>query len=199
MRFSRSVVALVITFFVAGCTAGTTFILMPDETGMVGAITIKTSSDFRVINQAYNPVRITEGSTKITSTHALTEAQVKEEFAHLINAQPSPPASFVIHFATESSALSEKSRLALPRIIASIKARAPAEVTIIGHTDTTGTDNLNNRLAYKRAKAVEDAIKDSLPPGLTLSIEAYGSKTLLIPTPTNVDEQRNRAVEILIL
>ncbi|MHB1247004.1 MAG: OmpA family protein [Sulfuriferula sp.] len=199
MRFFRSGVAFVIAFFLAGCTAGTTFILMPDETGKVGAITVKTSSDFRVINQAYNPVRIREGSTKITSTHAQSEAQVKEEYARLINAQPSPPASFVIHFAPESSALSEKSLASLPRIIASIKARMPAEVTIIGHTDTTGPDSLNNRLAYKRAKVVEKALKDSLPAGSTLSIESYGSKTLLIPTPPNVDEPRNRAVEILIL
>lgn len=199
MRFFRSGVALVIAFFLAGCTAGTTLILMPDETGKVGAITVKTSSDFRVINQAYNPVRIREGSTKITSTHALSEAQVKEEYARLINAQPSPPASFIIHFAPESSVLSEKSLASLPRIIASIKARMPAEVTIIGHTDTTGPDSLNNRLAYRRAKVVEKALKDSLPAGSTISIESYGSKILLIPTPPNVDEPRNRAVEILIL
>lgn len=192
------VLAFVVELCLSGCS-GTTLILMPDESGKVGAITVKTQGDFRVIDKAYHSVTAKKGSSRLSETQALSEAQVNQEYADLLKAQPAKPSSFMLYFVTGSSELVNESQAIIPQIIKRIKTQMPTEISIIGHTDTTGSDNINDKLSLERARAVEKILKDSIPSLDRVSVRFFGSKDLLLPTPPNVNEPRNRRVEIVIL
>lgn len=191
--------AIVVGLCLSGCQSATTLILMPDESGKVGAITVKTLGDMRLINKAYNSVTTNEITSHLSETKSLSEAEVIEEYAALIKAQPAKPSSFILYFVSGSTNLVKESLAIIPQVIDQIKAQMPTEISIIGHTDTTGTDNINDKLSLERAKAVEKILKDKIPSLNIVSMQSFGSKDLLIPTLPNVDEPRNRRVEILIL
>jgi len=191
--------AFVVGLCLSGCQSATSVILMPDESGKVGAITVKTPGDVRLINKAYNSVTTKQGASSLSETQALSEAQVDQEYAALLKAQPAKPSSIILYFVSGSTNLAKESLALIPQVIDQIKAQIPTEISIIGHTDTTGTDNINDKLSFERAKAVEKILKDSMPTLNIVSIQSFGSKDLLVPTPPNVDEPRNRRVEILIL
>ncbi|MHB1678080.1 MAG: OmpA family protein [Sulfuriferula sp.] len=182
-----------------GCTAGTTLILMPDESGKVGAITVKTPGDFRVIDQAYGSVILKDGTVSLSATKTLSEMQVYGEYTHLLQAQPIPPSSFIVYFKFGSADLVKTSVTSIPDIVERIKAQMPTEITIIGHTDTTGPDALNNKLSLLRARVVEKILKENIPTLHAINVQFFGAKNLLVPTAENVNEQRNRGVEILVL
>lgn len=199
MKAFAIVLALVVGLCLSGCQSVTTLILMPDESGKVGAITVKTPGDMRLIDKAYNSVTTKEGTSRLSETQALSEAQVNQEYAGLLKAQPAKPSSFILYFISGSTHLVKESLAIIPQVIDQIKAQSPTEISLIGHTDTTGTDNINDKLSLERAKVVEKILKDSIPSLNVVSMQSFGSKDLLVPTSPNVDEPRNRRVEILIL
>lgn len=180
--------------------SGTTVILLPDEKGKIGDITVKTQDDSRVLDKAYHFVTVKGRDTAhISETEVMTESQVNEEYADLLKAQPAAPSSFILYFFTGTTELTDESRSIIPQVLARIKERVPAEILVIGHTDSTGTDDGNIILSLNRAKAVEKILKDSIPSLAGVSVKFFGSKDPLVPTPPNVDEPRNRRVEIIIL
>ncbi|MBK9029603.1 MAG: OmpA family protein [Propionivibrio sp.] len=81
----------------------------------------------------------------------MTEAQVNEEYEQVLKAQPPKPSSFILYFVVGSSELTAESRAIVPQIVDRINAQVATEVHIIGHTDTTGSDEVNNKLALERA------------------------------------------------
>jgi outer membrane protein OmpA-like peptidoglycan-associated protein len=189
---------LIILLF-SGCVGSTSVILMPDENGKVGAVTVKTDGDFRVIDKAYNSVTTTALGSKIAQTQALTESNVSTEYANVLKAQPTKAVSFVLYFLVGSTELTDKSQASISTVIAKINERSPTEINVIGHTDTTGLDESNIQLSLKRAKAVEKILKESMTSHNPISIKWFGWHDPMIATPPNVNEPRNRRVEILIL
>ena len=79
-----------------------------------------------------------------------------------------------------------------------IKKRSPCLVDIIGHTDTVGSWESNVALSLKRAKFIKNIlIKNGADPSL-LTAKGYGESELLVKTPDEVSEPKNRNVEIFI-
>ena len=83
--------------------------------------------------------------------------------------------------------------------------RGKARIEIVGHADTTGKDPHNEELGQKRADRVKEALEKKLQPRagekplvLEWSVRSAGEKEMLIPTPDNTLEPRNRAVEIRV-
>ena len=199
MNLIHAVVCLLAGLALAGCVPATTLTLIPDESGTVGAITVRSPGDFRVLDQAYQRVTLREWLRHSATTTALSEAKIQQDYAQLLKAQPAHSQTFMVYFSTGSADLEEKTRAIIPQIIEGIKTHMPTEITIIGHTDTTGPDAINKKLSLERALSVEKVLRAGIPPHGAVKIQSFGSKGLLIPTPPNIDEPRNRAVEILIL
>jgi len=193
-----AVCVLIITT-VAGCVGPTTVILMPDENGKVGAVTVKTASDFRVIDKAYNSVTTTRLGTQLTQTQALSESNVNTEYANVLKAQPTRAVSFILYFLIGSTELTDESLAIIPTLIAKINERSPTEINVIGHTDTTGFDESNVQLSLKRAKAMKKLLEESMTGHNPINIKWFGWHDPMIATPPNVNEPRNRRVEIVIL
>lgn len=72
-------------------------------------------------------------------------------------------------------------------------------IDVNGYTDTTGSEDYNLRLSQHRAEAVADVlVNDGINPA-RISPRGYGETHLRVPTGNNVNEPRNRRVEIRIV
>ena len=199
VRVFTLLLILISGLFLTGCYSPTTLILLPDEGGKVGAITVQAGGEVRDIDQAYDSVSTKYLSDSLSETHTLSEDQVNQKYADLINAQPAKPTSFILYFVSGSTDLIDESKAIVPQIVEHIKAHMPTEVRVIGHSDTKGSDKINKTLSQARAIAVEDALKTYMPTLDKVEVQSFGSKDQLIPTPPDTDEPRNRRVEILVL
>ena len=103
-----------------------------------------------------------------------------------------------ILFATGQSVLNPASRSALTKFANSLKANPDTEISIIGHTDNTGSDELNNRLSVERAVSVKSFLMSQ---GVVESRMATTGMGRYQPTATNdtaEGRQQNRRVEVFI-
>jgi outer membrane protein OmpA-like peptidoglycan-associated protein len=69
---------------------------------------------------------------------------------------------------------------------------------VIGHTDTVGDSRDNEQLSLARAKSIASLLKEAKLDADKIVVESHGEKNLLVPTPDNTDEPRNRRVEITV-
>jgi outer membrane protein OmpA-like peptidoglycan-associated protein len=72
------------------------------------------------------------------------------------------------------------------------------EISIIGHTDTTGSDEYNMRLSSARAESVRDALLSHGIRSGVMELRYHGKRDPLIPTGDDVREPRNRRVEVIV-
>ena len=87
---------------------------------------------------------------------------------------------------------------ALDKIIDTASKRPAVDMSVIGHTDTPGKAELNEALALKRAASVADQLKQKGLKVQALSVESHGERNLLVQTPDDTPEPRNRRVEVSI-
>ncbi|MDY0883358.1 OmpA family protein [Dongia soli] len=74
-----------------------------------------------------------------------------------------------------------------------------ANITVVGHTDTSGTASLNQRLSERRAKVVTDELVRLGVPASAISESGVGESDLAVQTGPGVREAQNRRTEINIV
>jgi outer membrane protein OmpA-like peptidoglycan-associated protein len=83
-------------------------------------------------------------------------------------------------------------------LFAEVAKRQAVEVQVTGHTDTLGKESDNDRLSEERAQAIREMlIAQGLKSNFIRAV-GRGERELLIPTPDNVREPRNRRVEVIV-
>ncbi len=73
-----------------------------------------------------------------------------------------------------------------------------ARVSIIGHTDSTGSDAINNPLSVNRAASVRDYLTARGVPAAAIAIDGRGSREPVASNDTADGRARNRRVEIFM-
>lgn len=71
-------------------------------------------------------------------------------------------------------------------------------IHIVGHTDSTGSAEHNQTLSVNRAASVSSYLTQNGVPGTRLRQEGRGERELAVRTADNVNESRNRRVDIVI-
>lgn len=104
-----------------------------------------------------------------------------------------------ILFATNSSTLNPASQNALSSFATSLKNHPDTDIQILGHTDNTGSDAVNNPLSEKRAQSVYNFLATKGISGQRMSSQGLGSSQPIADNSTNVGRTQNRRVEIYIL
>jgi len=192
--------ALCAVLFTAACGAGarSTFILVPDPDGGVGQITVSRAGNQQVVNRPWHAVEVAASDTAPSSPQPLSQAQVEAEFGPVLRAVPTQPKQYLLHFQSNSTALTDASQALLPEIVAEIAARGSADTSIVGHTDTLGSKERNYALSLERAQAVAALLTAAGVAPEILEITSHGEENLLIPTADGVDEPQNRRVEVTV-
>jgi outer membrane protein OmpA-like peptidoglycan-associated protein len=111
-----------------------------------------------------------------------------------------PAVSLTVTFASGSARLTpqaEQTLNTLGRALASPEL-APFRFRIEGHTDTTGSRAMNQALSEERAAAVRDFLiqRHGISPQRLVAI-GHGEDQLLVPTPDETPEPRNRRVQVV--
>jgi outer membrane protein OmpA-like peptidoglycan-associated protein len=73
-----------------------------------------------------------------------------------------------------------------------------SNVTIIGHTDSTGSDAVNNPLSLNRAASVRDYLTSKRVASNRITIDGRGSREPLVANDTAANKAKNRRVEIYV-
>jgi peptidoglycan-associated lipoprotein len=166
-------------------------VLIPSPDGSVGAVSVQGSKGEQLLNQSGQAGTLDGQPLKVD------DKKIQEDFGSARSALPQVPAHYQLTF-KDGATLTAESEALLSEIVAEAKKRPAVDVTIIGHTDTLQSFEYNDKLGLKRATSVADALKAR---GLTtnsLSVESYGERQLLVQTPDNKLELRNRRVEISV-
>jgi outer membrane protein OmpA-like peptidoglycan-associated protein len=199
MRLNKALIWLVAVGLASGCCAldDNLVLLLPDSSGRVGRVTVTNRHGTQVLSRARQVTRISPRSAP-TQPRQLHPREVELLFGHALAAQPAAPARFILYFHSGSVELTPASRLHLPRIIQTIRARTSVDTSVVGHADTAGSEQYNLRLSRKRAVAVAGLLQKMGAEGRHLEITSHGEGNLLIPTGDNVSEPRNRRVEVTV-
>ena len=141
--------------------------------------------------------RITSGQPPAApTTMALDEFQ--QRFGSVMSARPPQPLQFLLYFETGSDQLTPVSQAELTRTVDVIRNRPFPDVTVIGHTDTTGDAAANATLGLRRATLIREQLVAAGVPGSEIDATSHGEADPLVPTTDNVAEARNRRVEITV-
>jgi outer membrane protein OmpA-like peptidoglycan-associated protein len=125
-------------------------------------------------------------------------AEVTRRFGTLRDAMPLPPARFVLQFVENRDELTPEAREMLPAILQAVRERRSTDISVVGHTDTTDESDANYRLGMRRAERVASFLRENGVSPESLSLASHGESDLLVKTPDNVSEQRNRRAEVLV-
>ena len=190
-----SVFCLLVLLTVSCSSTKTLVVLLPDEKAH-GSISISQGDVVTVLDAPMTAARVDHQGR--VEKEAITQAEVEKNFSDAIAAMPPKPISFTLYFEEGSTVVTKDSKDALSKLFAEVAGREAVEVEIIGHTDTIGKASDNDRLSLERAQAIK---KDLISQGLKsdfIRAVGRGSRDLLISTPDNVREPRNRRVEVIV-
>ena len=208
MTFARRVVVLVIA---AGLTMAcgayrsrtqqpkgqTTVVLLPESDGSVGRATVSNPSGTVELGTARASTLVPTGAAPGAVTE-MSEADVKRLFGAALAAQPPAPAHFTLYFQFDSDELTEESRKLVSEVQQALKAYPAPQVTVVGHTDTTGAAETNIELGLRRANVVRMRLIEAGLDGSAIDVTSHGEATPLVPTADDVSEPKNRRVDITV-
>jgi OOP family OmpA-OmpF porin len=108
------------------------------------------------------------------------------------------PFAAKLYFLLDQVVFTDESEQESHEIYQKILNRKPSEVFISGHTDTSASNNYNEALSQRRAERVkQDLVKAGLAEDI-ITITSEGEYRLLVSTPDETVEVRNRRVEITL-
>ena len=182
----------------ARTTTETLVILLPDPdtriTGRAslfnpsGSADLVAARDSAIATPAHRPGPVTK----------MSEQDVQRMFGAVLAALPPAPVHFTLYFRFESNELTEESKALVPEILNIVKQRAVPEVSVVGHTDTMGAARANIDLGLNRATTVRNLLVNAGLDASTVELTSHGESNLLIHTPDETPEPRNRRVEISV-
>lgn len=185
------VILCFLTFGLTACTGGDKIVLLPDDDGSVGKIALNPGGAEVVMDQPLQTAEVAENrAPRLGSTE---RAAVQSEFARAIGSMPRPPIEFTLHFESDSWRLNEASLARLPDIAVAIREQEPAEVVVVGHTDTAGEVAYNDELSLRRAAEVRQQLIDAGLQASRIFVWGRGEREPIDPGDERHSEVNRRA------
>lgn len=107
------------------------------------------------------------------------------------------PLRFRLYF-RDWNELTDESQRVYAQLLTSLRQRAPAMVSVIGHTDALGEAGYNERVGLKRAGQLARKLQASGIELLQLRVASHGEADPLRATPDETYEPLNRRVEVWV-
>lgn len=100
-----------------------------------------------------------------------------------------------VNFKFDSSAIEPESERILNRAVDELKRAPSVDVRIVGHTDSTGSDEYNMALSHRRANAVKDYLVRHGISAARLTTEGRGEREPVASNATAEGRYQNRRIE----
>lgn len=113
---------------------------------------------------------------------------------------PTPAAApdFTVYFDFDSWTLKAEQLTVLTNVINSARAGGQSNINIVGHTDSSGDADYNQRLSVQRANVVVEALVQMGARRAALHASGVGETDLAVQTGDGVREERNRRTVITL-
>ena len=167
-----------------------TVTVLPSADGHNGVVVVQRGDERQVLDQPYATTRNGE------AVAVLPSEEVKRSFGAALQALPARPTIFLLYFVTGTDELTDESKGDLQRILDELKQRPVPDVYVIGHTDTVGELRGNDQLSAQRAETVKGFLVGIGIAAERIQTAGRGKREPIVPTGDNVDEPKNRRVEI---
>lgn len=103
-----------------------------------------------------------------------------------------------VSFDSGSATIKPSLRPVLDNLVSNLAQHPGTRVTIIGHTDASGSDAVNNPLSLNRAAAVRDYLVPRGVASSRISVDGRGAREPVADNATPQGRAQNRRVEIFI-
>lgn len=167
------------------------------ESGVLGRAVVEAQGRSVELASDRAATRVTAGLAP-TSPTEMSAAEVQQRFGDVLATRPPQPLEFLLYFELGGDTLTADSQAALARTVDAIRTRAVPDVSVIGHTDTTGDARLNATIGLQRATLIRTQLIAAGVPAEQIEATSHGEADLLVPTADNIAEARNRRVEITV-
>jgi outer membrane protein OmpA-like peptidoglycan-associated protein len=122
-------------------------------------------------------------------------------------APPPPPpvaaapqtSDYTVYFDFDSWTLSAEDLTVITNVINTARAGGQSRITVVGHTDTVGSADFNQRLSVRRANVVVEALVDMGARREAIQASGVGKTDLAVQTPDQTREPKNRRTVIDLL
>ena len=112
---------------------------------------------------------------------------------------PPPPSDYTVYFDLDSWTLTAEDLTVITNAINTARAGGQSRITVVGHTDTSGSAAHNKRLSVRRANVVVEALVDLGARRAAIQASGVGETDLAVPTADGVKEAKNRRAVIGLL
>ena len=169
-------------------------VLLPQADGSASGVVVQAGQATQTLTEPYQ--RASALANRAPVVDQVDPAQVRQTYDALFRIAPPQPVRYVLYFQPGTTRLSGESQAELPRIQQDMARYPGVEVLVVGHTDTKGNSEGNDALSLRRAQQVRDLlVQQGLSPRQVEAI-GRGEREPAIATADEVDEPRNRRVEI---
>ncbi len=103
-----------------------------------------------------------------------------------------------ISFASGKSDIQARLKPILDQFAQGVNQQGSMEVKIVGHTDSTGSDVINNPLSVRRAESARDYLVSRGVAAGRISTEGRGSREPIADNATEAGRARNRRIDIYL-
>ena len=192
------VLSIALAIMLTGCASAPPdrVVLLPGPGGKVGKVAVIAGGAPTVIDNAYGTATI-DTAGKIAQTTA-DKTAVEHDFAVVLEALPPRPISHMLYFENNSDVLTPTSAHDASVILAEVATRPLADIIVIGHTDTMGESHYNDQLSKQRAEKLRQSLIELGGDPKRISTAGRGERELLVPTPDETPEPRNRRAELTV-
>jgi outer membrane protein OmpA-like peptidoglycan-associated protein len=181
-----------------GCSGSKNYVvLLPVDDKVSGEVVVSNAHGSQVLNKSWQATEIAGSDAAPSKPEVQSRETVLALVGSALTGMPLSPVHYVLYFDNTDELTSDSKRM-LPEILKAVKERHPAEMSVVGHTDTLGSSASNYHLGLLRAKSIAAQLtKLGAKPAL-VEINSHGESDLLIKTPDNTQEPRNRRIEVTI-
>jgi len=169
-------------------------VLLPNADGTVGQVEVSGSAGQQRLSQPLTATSTDGGQVP----YSITPEQLRQDFGPALDAQPPQPQRLTLYFRSGSTQLTAESEVAWAAWLAEWRQRPQSYIQLAGHADTVSYPQVNEALAWSRARSLEQRLRNSGFAESEIEVQAFGSRQPEVPTPDQTDEPRNRRVVITV-
>ncbi|KIM04828.1 MAG: hypothetical protein KN64_05880 [Sulfurovum sp. AS07-7] len=167
------------------------------DNNKTSSIIISNESGEVVLDKPNTMIEISDKKS-LGKTKEISQESIDKRFGAVLSIKNLKPKSYYLYFEVGTDELTSTSKEELPTVLKTIKQKYPCQIDIIGHTDTLGDATLNAKISHERAEVVKKMFLSQGLDEANIRTNGYGESDLVVKTLDEVDEAKNRTVEIFI-